>query len=70
MLLPPQFMFTHVCHLDAGDAISSNRPDTSVCDIQQLTEACLVLDVLGEESKQKIVTWFVNLQVRLFCKRH
>lgn len=46
------------------EAFVQPEPDTSVCDIRQLTEACLVLDVLGEESKQKIVTWFVNLQLR------
>jgi hypothetical protein len=27
-------------------------------------QACLVLDVLGDDKKQKLVSWFVDLQIR------
>jgi hypothetical protein len=46
------------------EAFARPEPDTNICDIRQLAEACLVLDVLGEDSQQKIVTWFVSLQLR------
>eukprot|EP00041_Stephanoeca_diplocostata_P000373 m.14441 g.14441 ORF g.14441 m.14441 type:complete len:903 (-) comp10450_c0_seq1:269-2977(-) len=39
-------------------------PDRHTCDMDQLSEACAVLNVLEQEEQDRFRAWFVNLQLR------
>ena len=46
------------------EAFSRPEPDPAVSDLGKLAEACLVVDVLGAAEKDKLISWFVKLQLR------